>query len=105
MTIFLFLTDSVRRGPFFKMNALLTLISWCIVSTMVSKCQVNPYLMVAALVFFTKTKGTVRDRKRTVASNFPSFVGVRRLEKTENVSPFTWYRTWASQWCGARRHW
>ena len=49
----------VRRGSFFEVQALIMLLPRCIVSAMVSKCQVHPHFMVAALIFFTKTQGTV----------------------------------------------
>ena len=49
---------------------------------MVNECQVHPYFMVAALIFFTKTPGMVGDRKSTVQSYFPPFMRVRWLEKS-----------------------
>ena len=55
----------------------------CVIARRVDKCKMHPYLMVAALILFTKAQGAVGDRKRTVSF----FIGVRWLEKPAHVCP------------------
>ena len=54
------------------------LFSRCVVTMMVNECQVQPHLMVAALILWTaEAQRIVRNGERTMQTYFPFFKRVR----------------------------
>ena len=76
----------------------------CTLPAGVRKCEMRPCLMMTALILFSKSQGTMVNRKRSVSSYVPIFIGVWWLAKSANIRPFAWHCTWAPQRCRARWH-
>ena len=88
----------------FEEKSLFMPFSRYVVALMVNEGQVQPFFMVAALIFWKEAQSVLRNGECTVLMYFPSFIRVRRLEKPANVSPFTWYSSWFPQWWDTRWH-
>ena len=54
----------------------------------------QPYLMMATLIFWTEVEGLVGNCESSMQTDLPIFTRVRGLDKTTYVSPFTWCCTW-----------
>ena len=92
-----FLAVMVRRRPFFQETPLTNIMP-------PDKVEVEPCIVVAALIIRAQAQGIARDRESTMKAHQPLSIGFRPFKKPTNVSPIARNRSGSPQWCGAGRH-
>ena len=62
--------------------------------------EMHPHHVVATLILFLQKQRVVGDGERTVHPHLPLIWGLRRLDKSTHIGPFTQHSTWSPQRCG-----
>ena len=79
----------MRRRTFFQENSSRAL--------PIDEFEVEPCLVVAALIGRAQAWSFLWDGESDVKSDFPVLVGLRRLQEPAHINPAAWNRTWAPQ--------